>query len=62
VFRTIGWVAIGFGALFLVLAPFIKSWAHAVKDTGQPPQPEPIAPTLDGERQAVNPAAMRADR
>ncbi|HLZ83925.1 MAG TPA: oligopeptide:H+ symporter [Caulobacteraceae bacterium] len=62
VFRTIGWVAIGFGALFLVLAPFIKGWAHAVTDTDQPPQPEPIAPTLDGERQAVNPAAIRADR
>ena len=62
VFGTIGWVAIGFGALFLVLAPFIKGWAHAVTDDGHPPQPEPIAPTLDGERQAVNPAAMRADR
>ena len=62
VFRTIGWVALGFGAAFLVLAPFIKGWAHAVKDSGHPPQPEPIAPTLDGERQAVNPAAIRADR
>ena len=26
------------------------------------PQPEPIAPVLDGERQAVSPAAIRADR
>ncbi|MDB5480755.1 MAG: peptide transporter, partial [Caulobacteraceae bacterium] len=62
VFRTIGWVAVGFGAAFLMLAPFIKGWAHAVKDPGHPPQPEPIAPTLAGERQAVNPAAVRADR
>ena len=62
VFGTIGWVAVGFGVAFLVLAPFIKRWAHAVTNPGHPPQPEPIAPTLDGERQAVNPAAVRADR
>jgi POT family proton-dependent oligopeptide transporter len=62
VFRTIGWVAVGFGALFLILAPFIKGWAHVVMDPGHPPQPEPIAPTLDGERQAVSPAAIQADR
>ena len=61
-FGIIGWVAVAFGAAFLGLAPFIKGWAHAVADSGHPPQPEPIAPTLDGERQAVNPAAMRADR
>ena len=62
VFGTIGWVAVGFGAAFLLLAPVIRHWAHAVKDPGLAPQPEPIAPTLDGERQAVNPAAVRADR
>jgi POT family proton-dependent oligopeptide transporter len=33
-----------------------------VNDPENHPQPEPIAPVLDGERQAVNPAAMRADR
>ena len=62
VFGVIGWVAVGIGGAFLLLAPLIRHWAHAVKDPGAPPQPEPIAPTLDGERQAVNPAAVRADR
>jgi POT family proton-dependent oligopeptide transporter len=62
VFGTIGWVAVAFGAVFLLLAPVIRHWAHPVGDPGAPPQPEPIAPTLDGERQAVNPAAIRADR
>ena len=61
VFGTIGWVAIGFGALFLVLAPFIRGWAHAVRDPGLPTQPEPMAPLLGGERDAVSPAAVRAD-
>ena len=56
VFKTIGWVAIGFGAAFLLAAPFLKGWAHAVKGPGHPLQPEPIAPTVDGERQAINPA------
>ncbi len=32
VFGTIGWVAVGFGVAFLALAPFIRRWAHAVKD------------------------------
>jgi POT family proton-dependent oligopeptide transporter len=52
VFQTIGWVAIGFGGAFLVAAPFIKGWAHAVKDPGLPPQPEPIAlaPTASAGR------------
>jgi POT family proton-dependent oligopeptide transporter len=31
VFGTIGWVAVGFGAAFLVLAPFVRRWAHAAK-------------------------------
>ena len=62
VFGTIGWVAVGFGAAFLLLAPVIRHWAHAVKAPGSPSQPEPIAPTRDGERQAVNPAAVRSDR
>jgi POT family proton-dependent oligopeptide transporter len=62
VFGAIGWWGVGSGVAFLALAPFIKHWAHAVRDSGHPPRPEPIAPTPDGERQAVNPAAMRADR
>ncbi len=39
VFGTIGWVAVAFGAAFLLLAPVIRHWAHAVKDPGVPPQP-----------------------
>jgi dipeptide/tripeptide permease len=34
VFGTIGWVAVGFGAAFLGLAPFIRRWAHAAKAPG----------------------------
>jgi POT family proton-dependent oligopeptide transporter len=62
VFRNIGWAGVGFGVAFLLAAPFIRGWAHAVKDPGLPTPPEPIGPTLDSERQAVNPAALRADR
>ena len=32
IFGIIGLCAVGFGAAFLLLAPFIKRWAHAVKD------------------------------
>jgi POT family proton-dependent oligopeptide transporter len=34
VFGTIGWVAVGIGAAFLLLAPLIRRWAHPVKDPG----------------------------
>jgi POT family proton-dependent oligopeptide transporter len=61
VFTMIGSWGLAAGVLFLVLAPFLKHWAHGASDVG-PQQPEPIAPVLDGERQAVNPAAARADR
>jgi len=61
VFSMLGWWGVGIGVGFIALSFFIKHWAHGVnEDPG--PQPEPIAPVLDGERQAVNPAAMRADR
>ena len=61
VFNMLGWWGVGIGVGFIALSFFIKHWAHGVnEDPG--PQPEPIAPVLDGERQAVNPAAMRADR
>jgi POT family proton-dependent oligopeptide transporter len=53
----------GVGVGFIVLSFFIKGWAHGVNDAANHPlQPEPFAPTVDGERQAVNPAAIRADR
>jgi POT family proton-dependent oligopeptide transporter len=61
-FGVIGWVGIGFGALFLVVAPLLEGWAHGVNDTGPRPYPEPIAPVVDGDRQAVNPEIIRADR
>jgi POT family proton-dependent oligopeptide transporter len=37
VFQIIGWVGIGFGVAFLILAPFIKRWAHGVDDTAPAP-------------------------
>src|SRR5690606_25709266 len=61
VFNMLGWWGGGFGALFVGLSFFIKHWAHGANDPA-PAKPEPIAPVLDGERQAVNPAAARADR
>ena len=62
VFGTIGWAGVVLGVIFLILSPFLKHWAHGVNEPGPRNAPEPIAPTLDGERQAVNPAIMRADR
>ncbi len=43
VFNIIGWVGIGFGVAFLVLAPFIKKWAHGVDDAAN--HPSPVAAT-----------------
>jgi POT family proton-dependent oligopeptide transporter len=31
-FQVIGWVGVGFGVLFLILAPFVRRWAHGVND------------------------------
>jgi len=50
VFTLIGAWGIGAGVLFLVLSPFLKKWAHGASDTN--PEP-PLAPTVDGERQAA---------
>jgi POT family proton-dependent oligopeptide transporter len=60
-FNKLGWAGVGVGVVFVLLSFFIKHWAHGANDTA-PAQPEPIAPVLDGERQAVSPAAIRADR
>jgi POT family proton-dependent oligopeptide transporter len=38
VFQTIGWVGIGFGALFLLGSPLARLWSHGVND----PLPEPL--------------------
>ena len=40
VFQVIGWVGVGFGALFLILAPFLKHLAHGVDDPANHPQAE----------------------
>ncbi|MFN3584054.1 peptide MFS transporter [Phenylobacterium sp.] len=61
VFNMLGLWGMGIGAGFVVLSFFIKGWAHGVNDPANHPQPEPIAPVLDGERQAVSPAAVRND-
>jgi proton-dependent oligopeptide transporter, POT family len=61
VFKMVGLWGVGAGVLMLVASPVLKKWAHGASDT-DPQQPEPTAPTLDGERQAVNPRAARADR
>lgn len=52
----------GIGVGFIVISFFIKGWANGANDPGGHAQPEPIAPTLDGERQAVSPAAIRNDQ
>ena len=60
-FNKLGWAGIGVGVVFVALSFFIKHWSHGANDPAHA-QPEPIAPVLDGERQAVSPAAVRADR
>jgi POT family proton-dependent oligopeptide transporter len=47
-FNVIGWVGVGFGVLFLVLAPLIGRWSHGVNDAANHPATE-----VDGERQAM---------
>jgi POT family proton-dependent oligopeptide transporter len=61
-FNKLGWAGVGCGVAFIAISFFIKHWAHGANDPAGHAQPEPIAPTLDGERQAVSPAALRADR
>jgi len=61
VFSLLGMWGMGIGVGFIVLSFFIKHWAHGVNQA-PPAMPEPIAPTLDGERGAVSPATIRAER
>lgn len=61
VFQMLGYWGLAAGGVFIVLSFFIKGWAHGV-ETGHGPLPEPTAPTVDGERQAVNPQTLRDDR
>jgi POT family proton-dependent oligopeptide transporter len=60
-FNKLGWAGVGVGVLFIVVSFFIKGWANGANDASGHAQPEPIAPTLDGERQAVSPATIRSD-
>jgi proton-dependent oligopeptide transporter, POT family len=62
IFNLLGLWGIGIGAAFVLMSFFIKHWAHGADDTGSPVAPEPIAPTPDGERQAVSPAIVRGER
>jgi POT family proton-dependent oligopeptide transporter len=49
VFQKIGWIGTGFGVLFLVMAPFIKAWAHGADDTTGIIEAE-----VDGDRQSAH--------
>jgi POT family proton-dependent oligopeptide transporter len=60
IFNLLGLWGIGIGVGFMVLSVFIKHWAHGVNDASNHVQPEPFAPTPDGERQSLGPAAFRA--
>jgi POT family proton-dependent oligopeptide transporter len=60
-FNKLGWAGVGVGVAFIAASFFIKGWANGANDASGHAQPEPIAPTLDGERQAVSPAAIRGD-
>jgi POT family proton-dependent oligopeptide transporter len=65
VFNQLGWWGVGFGVAFIAISFFIKKWAHGMGGTSDPTHregPEPFAPTPDGERQAVSPAILRAER
>ena len=65
VFNQLGWWGVGFGVAFIAISFLIKNWAHGMDGTSDPTDraaPEPFAPTPDGERQAVSPAILRAER
>lgn len=59
VFGAIGWTGLGFGVLFLVMAPFLKGWAHGVDDSRGDIGPGSIAPDVDAGLQEVSPAVFR---
>ena len=53
VFSLIGWWGVGLGASFVVLSSLTRSWGQGADAGPQPPQP--VAATLNGERQAASP-------
>ena len=59
-FTKLGWAGVGVGVAFIAVSFFIKGWSNGANDVSGH-APEPIAPTLDGERQALSPAALRPD-
>lgn len=64
VFNSLGWVGVGIGVAFVAVSFLIKHWAHGTHDPRSATQraaPEPIAPTPDGERQAVTPDMLRKE-
>jgi POT family proton-dependent oligopeptide transporter len=64
-FNMLGWWGVGLGVAFIASSFFIKHWAHGADGAhseGEKSAPEPIAPTPDGERQAVSPAMLRGER
>lgn len=60
-FNKLGWAGVGCGVVFIAASFFIKGWANGANEASGHAQPEPIAPTIDGELQGVNPAAIRRD-
>jgi POT family proton-dependent oligopeptide transporter len=60
-FNKLGWTGFACGVVFIAASFFIRQWANGANDASGHAQPEPIAPTSDGERQAVSPAAIRRD-
>ena len=60
VYTQLGWWGIGIGVAVMGLSPFLKHWAHEVKWVGGHP-PEPIAPAVGGDLQAMNPPTLRGD-
>ena len=63
VFNNLGWAGIGVGVVFVLASFYLKRWSHGTIDPRAYGRdaPEPIAPTPDGERQAVSPAMLRSE-
>lgn len=63
VFNILGWSGIAAGVVFFALSPLLKGWAHGVHDPRTARNaPEPLAPTIDGERQSVTPGVIRSEQ
>lgn len=62
VFSIIGVFAAAVGVLFLALSPWLSRWAHDRGDDGDGSAHEPVAPTVDGDLQGVNPLVLEAGR